>query len=349
MSTIVIVDDEVMITKTLAMLIELKLKSEVITFNTPNEALRFISSNSKKIDVVVSDFLMPEINGIEFLLKVKHINDEIESILLTGYADKENAIKSINDVGVYYYLEKPWNNDELIKIVSNAVEKKQLKEQLHEKITDLEKSNEEITRLYDLMKNEYNHQIEGSRSLMVTLANTIEARDKYTEGHTRRVSLIAKSIGKKLGLSKEDINTLEIVGIIHDIGKVGISDSILNKAGKLTVDEFSHIKSHPVIGERICRSLNILETSLKPILHHHEKLDGSGYPNGLRGDEIDIVTRIITVADMFDALYSERPYRTKLEYETVKEILSNDVQKGQIDSTIVDVLFDLIESEALVI
>jgi len=346
MATILVVDDEVMITKTLSMLLKLRTQNDVITYNNPKDALSYVDSNNE-VDVIISDFLMPEINGIEFLLEMKKRQPKTESILLTGYADKENAIKSINEVGIYYYLEKPWNNEELVKIVVNALEKKYLADTLDRKIMDLEQSNTEINRLYELMRNDFNEEVAGSKSLMVSLANVIEARDSYTDGHTRRVSMIATSLGNAFGLPQEDIETLELVGVIHDIGKVSISDNILNKPGKLTAEEFSMIKQHPIIGEKICRSLNLLGPSLDPILHHHEKLDGSGYPDGLKNDEIDTVTRIITVADIFDALYSERPYRGKLKYEKVKEIMYNDAEKGFLDMKIVHSLFELIDSRKI--
>lgn len=348
MATVMVVDDEVMITKTVAMLLKLRTKNQVVTFNNPKDALSYIDEDNE-VDVIISDFLMPEMNGISFLLEVKNRIPRSESILLTGYADKENAIKSINEVGVYYYLEKPWNNEKLIKIVTNALDKKNLADELEQKIEDLEESNAEINRLYELMRHDYNEEIKGSKSLMVSLANVIEARDAYTDGHTRRVATIAKGLGESLGLDKKDIENLELVGIIHDIGKISISDNILNKPGKLSDGEFSVIKEHPIIGEKICKFLKMLEPSLNSILHHHEKLDGSGYPHGLKSDDIDTITRIITVADIFDALFSDRPYRSKLKYEEVKSILNEDAEKGRIDISIVSTLFEMIESGKIII
>lgn len=347
MATVMIVDDEAIITKTLTMLMGIRTEHTVVAYNNPLEALAYIKENCGKIDVVISDFIMPDMNGIDFLLAIREYLPGMESILLTGYADKENAIKSINEVGVYYYLEKPWNNEELLKIVNNALEKKSLVDKLEEKVVELEKSSTEVNRLYELVKSDYNQEIEGSRSLMISMANVIEARDAYTDGHTRRVSAMAKAIGKRLNLEQVDLDTLEMVGIIHDIGKVSISDSILNKPGALTEEEFEVMKTHPVIGEKICRSLSMLETSLKPLLHHHEKLDGTGYPMGLKGDEIDTVTRIVAVADMFDAMYSDRPYRGKMPCAQVKEIFREEVAAGRIDGDITKILFELVESEEI--
>lgn len=347
MKTIMVVDDELMITKTLSLLLKMKTKENVIAFNTPKEALESFELKNRTVDVIVSDFIMPGMNGIEFLLEVKKIAPKTETILLTGYADKENAIRSINEVGVYYYLEKPWNNEELVKIVSNAMEKKYLSESLEKKIVELEKSNYENQRLYELVSKEYNQEIEGSKSLMVSLANVIEAKDAYTDGHTRRVSSIAKALGQTLMLNAREIEILEIAGIIHDVGKVGIPEAILNKPGQLTEEEFEMMKNHPAIGEKICRPLGALKDFLAPIRHHHEKLDGTGYPDGLKGDSIDLVTRILSVADIFDALFSDRPYRSRLPIEKVKSIMFEEADRELIDLRVVDALFELIENHSL--
>lgn len=347
MKTIMVVDDELMITKTLSLLLKMKIKENVITFNTPREALDSTELRSKKVDVIVSDFIMPGMNGIEFLLEVKKIAPRTETILLTGYADKENAIRSINEVGVYYYLEKPWNNEELVKIVSNAMEKKHLTESLETKVFELEKSSMENKRLYELVSKEYDKEMEGSKSLMISLANVIEAKDSYTDGHTRRVSSLSKALGKSLNLSAREIDVLEIAGIIHDVGKVGIPEDILNKPGKLSDEEMIKMQEHPVIGEKICKPLGALQDFLSPIRHHHEKLNGTGYPDGLKGDSIDMVTRILSVADIFDALFSDRPYRLRLPIEKVKSIMFEEANADLIDLQVVTELFRLIESHKL--
>lgn len=347
MQTIMIVDDELMITKTLSLLFKMKTKQNIVTFNAPREALNSELLKLKKVDVIVSDFIMPEMNGIEFLMEVKKVSPETETILLTGYADKENAIRSINQVGVYYYLEKPWNNEELIKIISNALEKKTLADKLKEKMEQLEQSNSENRRLYELISKEYDKEIEGSKSLMISLANVIEAKDAYTDGHTRRVSAISSALGEELKLTQEELDALEIVGIIHDVGKVAIPEQILNKPDKLSDEEFEIIKAHPEMGEKICKPLGAFNKYLAAIRHHHEKLNGKGYPDGLKGEEIDVVTRIITIADIFDALYSDRPYRLRMPMDKVKSIMFQEAEEGCIDKEIVSLLFKLIEQGKL--
>ncbi len=344
---ILIVDDENMITTTLSALIKMVLKHSVKTYNDPLQALQSEDLLHKSVDLVITDFMMPGMNGLEFLRNVKEKNPDAVTILLTGYADKENAIKSINEVGLYYYLEKPWDNNDLIKVIKNGLEKKELSDNLKQKYKELEESNNEIHRLYELLKKDYLQEVDNAKSLVISLANVIEAKDKYTDGHTRRVGLISKIIGEKLGLSAEQVVNLEISGIVHDIGKVGVPESILNKPGKLTDEEFDYIKKHTIIGENICLPLNCLQSCLDAIRHHHEKLNGTGYPDGLKGDELSLEARIIAVADIFDALYSKRPYRDKLPMDKVRQIIIEDTEKGCLDSKVVGALLELLDSKQL--
>lgn len=342
--SILIVDDEKMITTTLSTLIKMVLKHSVTVYNDPIEALNSKDLLEKKVDLIISDFMMPGMNGIEFLGNVRKVNSDVVTILLTGYADKQNAIRSINEVGLYYYLEKPWDNTELIRIIQNGIEKKDLSDSLKLKYEELESSNREIERLYNLLRNDYEQEIDGIRNLIVSLANVIEAKDQYTDGHTRRVGALSRLIGQKIGCDDDCLNNLEISGIIHVIGKVGVPESILNKPGKLTEDEFEIMKKHTVIGENICKPLNCLNSCLDGIRHHHEKLDGKGYPDGLKNEEVSLSARILAVADIYDALYSDRPYRSKMPMEKVREIMYNDVEVGALDKSIVDTLFSIVDN-----
>lgn len=345
--TIMVVDDEKMITATLSTMFKLMLKENVIVYNDVDQALSCKELENKEIDLIISDFMMPKMNGLEFLKNVKEKCPETVTILLTGYADKENAIRSINEIGLYYYLEKPWNNNDLIKVVKNGLEKKELEDNLKSKYEEIEYSNKELSRLYELLQHDYNSETENTKNLIITLANVIEAKDKYTEGHTRRVGIISRMLGERLGLNEEKINDLETAGMIHDIGKVGVPENILNKPDKLTPDEFEIIKKHSEIGETILKPLGSLKECLGPVRSHHEKLNGTGYPDGLKGAEISIETRIICVADIFDALYSDRPYRSKMPLSDVREILNKDVNNGSLDESVVNMLFTMIDSGEL--
>ena len=347
MSKILVIDDEKMITDTLSTLIEMVLDYEVITMNDPELLLNSDLLEKESFDMVISDFMMPKIDGIDVLKAIKKIQPNAIPILLTGYSDKSNAIKSINEVGLYYYLEKPWDNDQLITVVKNGIEKKQLKEQVDKNFVVIKKRNEEITRLYDLLQKDFNSELDSMYNVIISLANIVEAKDSYTEGHTRRVSELSKMIASNMNFDDEALRNIELAGIVHDIGKVSTPDQILNKPGRLSNDEFDVIKEHPEVGERILKPLTSMNSILHPVRHHHEKLDGTGYPDGLKGDEIILESRILAVADIFDALYTDRPYKTKFTIEKTLAILREEAAANKIDSDVVDIVSKLIQNEQI--
>lgn len=343
--TILIVDDEEIITYSLSMHLSLSTDLNIITSNDPVSALKLVENND--IDLIISDYLMPNMNGIEFLLEVKKIKEDVTMILLTGYADKENVIKAVNQVGVYYYIEKPWDNDNLIKVVYNGLEKASLIKQLKKKIGELESSKNEINKLYNILQKDYKVQVESIENVMVSLAYIIEAKDKYTVGHTQRVSEYAVKLAEKIGLERDRIEKLRMAGLIHDIGKIGVPEIILNKPGKLTECEFELVKNHTVIGGNICRPLVNFSDLYDMIRHHHEKLNGSGYPDGLKGEEISIEARILSVADVFDALYSDRPYRSKLPLDKVIDILKEEADKENLDHELVNTFINMVNNNEI--
>ena len=175
------------------------------------------------------------------------------------------------------------------------------------------------------------------------LALAVEAKDPYSRGHSERVGKYAEKIAQKLNLSEETREILRDAARLHDIGKIGIEDKILKKEGELSLEEKEVIRKHPIIGENILKPLKSFSRLLEPIRHHHEFLDGSGYPDGLKEGQIPLITRILTVADIFDALTTSRPYRDALSYEEAKKILENYVEEGKIDKKVVEVLFKLID------
>jgi putative two-component system response regulator len=194
------------------------------------------------------------------------------------------------------------------------------------------------------LKHDYLHEVDNVKNLVISLCNTIEALDEYTDGHTRRVGDISRKLAEKMGIVGEKLDSIEIAGIIHDIGKVGISDSILNKPGKLTDDEFEEMKRHTIIGETIIKPLNCLSDCVVAVRHHHEKPNGKGYPDGLKGDEISIESRILAVADVFDALNSDRPYRSKLPMDQIRDKLKNEAETGSLDASITKLMLELVDS-----
>ena len=181
------------------------------------------------------------------------------------------------------------------------------------------------------------------KNVLLSLAVAVEAKDSYTLGHVERVANLAVLLGKKLRMPQEDIEALWFAGVLHDIGKIGIPDGILNKNGKLNNAEWELMKTHTEIGYKICLPLkNTLGSALNAIRYHHEKLDGSGYPEGLRAELIPEIARIMSIADYFDALTTDRPYRRKLSKEKSLEILKEEARSGKLDARIVDVLTEIV-------
>lgn len=178
---------------------------------------------------------------------------------------------------------------------------------------------------------------------MQSLATALEARDEYTRGHSQRVCEVSLLIAERLGFGPEALEELRVGTVLHDIGKIGVPDAILNKRGRLTDDEFEIMKTHPVIGYEICRPLALSEGVLMIIRNHHEKLDGSGYPDGLKGGELPLSLRIVCVADAFDAMSSRRPYRGVMDRHTVMSEFSRGAGI-QFDPVVVESLRDLLNS-----
>ena len=172
--------------------------------------------------------------------------------------------------------------------------------------------------------------------ILRAICKAIEAKDGYTEGHIDRTARLASAIGFRLGLPTAEIETLKAGALLHDVGKIGICDAILNKPGQLSRPEMAVMKTHPVIGEHICQPLHPVRALVRIIRNHHERLDGTGYPDGLKGDQIPIGTRVVCVTDIYDALSTDRPYRLGLPRDQVRSILRDEARRGWWDSDIVE-------------
>lgn len=201
-----------------------------------------------------------------------------------------------------------------------------------------------LNQRIDLLQEEYAAEMEMVEDVVISLARTIDAKDRYTEGHTERVSQYSVFLGEKAGLSEKRLEILRMGALIHDIGKIGIDQDVLNKPGALNDEERKHIETHPLLGEKICTPLKAFKDVRSIIRSHHEKLDGSGYPDGLQGDAINLETRIVTVADIFDALTTERSYRKALSIGTAIIIMKEEAKAGKLDAELLD-LFEIVLSD----
>lgn len=196
--------------------------------------------------------------------------------------------------------------------------------------------NQALAKQNEVLEQSYNNTI-------ITLTSVVDAKDAYTAGHSERVTKLAVAIGRKMGLGEKQLHDLELASLFHDIGKIGIPDNILLKPGMLSDDEFKKIKRHPLLGARILKNIDYLAAARPAILHHHERYDGDGYPNGIKGTAIPLGARIIAVADSYDAMISDRPYRSGMTHnKAVAEINKN--KGSQFDPEIADVFLSVIES-----
>ncbi len=312
---ILIVDDEPRNQKLLEAFLA-PFKFEIIKADNGEDALSII--NRIDVDLVLLDIMMPRMDGYEVCRHIKDCETTrmIPVVMVTALDDIEARIKAIES-GADDFITKPPNRIELQARVKSLIKVKAL--------------NSSLTCL---------------ESVLFSLANTVEAKDKYTQGHTERVSDIAVALAKRAGLSEKAISEISIGSRIHDIGKIGVPQAILNKPGRLEPEEFEIMKSHPYIGYKICLPLQkSLGGVLDTIYFHHEKLDGSGYPLGLKEAEIPIGARVLAVADIYDALTSDRPYRKAVSKEKALEILGQEAAEGKLDKQIVQYLIDIVTGQ----
>jgi putative two-component system response regulator len=281
----------------------------VLTCSSGEDALGLLKCND--ISVVVSDNLMPGMKGVEFLQLAKRLSPDTVRIMLTGYADIQAAMDAINKGEVYKFITKPCNTDELRHIVLQSIDR-------HKMVQSLRKADEHS---------------------LYSLAQTIELKDPYTKGHCERVAKYALSIAEALDLEKGLRENIRQGSWLHDCGKIGIPEAILNCNGPLAEDQMDIVKQHPRWGADVSRLAHLPDAVTNVILYHHERYDGNGYPYGLKGDVIPIEARVVNVADIYDALTSNRSYRKRMDQQEAIKIVTNN--KGTCsDPRIVDAFLD---------
>jgi putative two-component system response regulator len=310
--TILIVDDEPKNIKLLEAFL-LPFKYKILKAENGEDALAIIERTD--VDMVLLDVMMPQMDGFEVCRRIKSNENTrmIPVIMVTALDDTEAKVKAI-DLGADDFLTKPPNRIELQARVKSLIKVKIL-----------------------------NNTLTSLESVLFSLANTVEAKDEYTGGHTLRVSELSVALAKKMELPINDVNALKIGGIIHDVGKIGVPRDIINKPGRLNPEEFEIMKTHPYIGYKICMPLKKSLGMVLDIIHyHHEKLDGSGYPVGLKADEIPLGAKILAIADIYDALTSDRPYRKALSKEKAIDIIMQEAGEGKLDIVIANYLMQIV-------
>ncbi|MFA5907718.1 MAG: HD domain-containing phosphohydrolase [Vicinamibacterales bacterium] len=266
-------------------------------------------------DIVLLDVGLPGMNGIDVCRVIKRAAPTrlIPVVLVTGTGGREHRLAGI-DAGADDFLLKPFDTEQLTARVRS------------------------LTRL-----KRFTDELDSAESVIMSLALTVEARDPYTEGHCERLAAYAVALGAALGLGDDDLGALKRGGFLHDVGKIGISDALLLKGDRLTPIEYEQVKRHPVIGERLLGDLRSL-AAVRPIVrHHHERLDGSGYPDGLRGAEVPLLAHVVSIVDAFDAMTTPRPYRQPVSHRAAFAELRADVARGTMSRDLVEMFAAVLE------
>jgi putative two-component system response regulator len=271
---------------------------------------------AQPIDLAIFDVMMPRRSGFSACRAVKAQPETrlIPVVLVTGLESREDRVQGI-ECGADDFLYKPLHREELLARVRSLLKLKQ-----------------------------FTDELENAELVICSLALSIEAKDPYTNGHCERLAKWAEELGRRLGLTEEQCVALRRAGVVHDIGKVAIPEPILLKRGPLTAEERAIMQLHPVMGERICAPLKSFRAVLPIIRHHHEKLDGSGYPDGLRGEQIPRAARILQIVDVFDALTTDRPYHAAFSRDEALALIKQEAERGWWDAGLVTEFEGLLEA-----
>jgi len=295
------------------------------TAGSASEAMRLLQSGS--FNLVLSDITMPGTSGLELCRHIQQTCPRTVVVMISAMTEIEYAIKAMRQ-GAFDYIAKPFDISNVMLAVERALRYEQaldekhkyeqiLEERVRIRTNELRSANEELNGMLDTLYDNYRATLRG-------LARTLEARDAETRGHSDRVVDYSMRLGRKMGLGSNDLMGLEQGALLHDIGKIGVRDEVLLKPGSLTTDEWVRMKAHVAQGLRIIEGVEFLAGARFVVGQHHEKYDGSGYPNKLKGNQIHLSARIFAVADAFDAIRSDRPYRAAQSYEKAcDELIAN--------------------------
>lgn len=323
---VIVVDDDVSNLKMAGHILS-KANMRVTALKSGKALLDYIGEN--KPDLIMLDILMPEMDGFETLKalrKKEKPGEEIPVIFLTANEDEDAEVNGLS-LGAVDFIKKPFVPEVLTLRVKNHIELKRLQRSL---ASEVQKKTEENRRLFI--------------QVVASLAEAIDAKDTYTNGHSSRVAEYSKEIARRYGYNDRQLSDIYMMGILHDVGKIGVPDAVINKPAKLNDEEFERIKNHPVMGARILKNIKEMPKLATGARWHHERYGGGGYPDGLKGDEIPEEARIIAVADAYDAMSSHRSYRDVLPQGIVRE----EIEKGkgvQFDPVFADIMLQMIDED----
>jgi len=327
-ANLLIVDDEQMIRELLLTTLS---RENYVCFQSSNAIDGLTILKEQEIDLALLDVMMPGLSGVELLRELKMISPDTAVLMITALSDMETALSCIH-LGADDYITKPFSIESIVAKARNALEKRQLIIENRKYQNELEQKVMEQTNQIRAAMNELNQSYETT---LTALVRSLDAREKEVGSHSERVMNYTLLLARHMGLAEADLSIISKGALLHDIGKIGVSDNILLKPGKLTDAEWLEMKKHPQVGYDILSGISFLKGASEFILSHHERYDGAGYPNGLRGEEIPLCARIFALADTLDAMTSDRRYRKALPFRAVIDEL-NCCKGSQFDPTIVD-------------
>lgn len=329
--SILVVDDDkmnLMLTQKI-----LGIRYDVSCVSSGKEAILYLQDNVP--DMILLDLHMPEMSGLEVLDEIRNMDkvSDVPVIFLTADSERKTEIE-IFKAGAMDYIQKPFIAEVVIRRISRILElyhyQQSLQQEVDQKTTELRESNRKFNNL--------------SMQVGMALASAIDAKDTYTNGHSVRVAEYSRELARRMGRSMQEINDIYYIGLLHDIGKIGIPDQIINKPERLTKEEYQIVKDHPKIGAEILENISEIPSIAVGAHWHHERYDGQGYPDGLAGEEIPEVARIIGVADAYDTMTSKRSYRDILP----QDVARNEIENGkgtQFDPIIADYMLEMIDED----
>ena len=324
---VIVVDDEQGIVDSLSIFLK-RSGYDFTGLTNPLEAIERVKA--EHFDMMILDFMMDPIHGDEVVEEIRKFNKDLYILLLTGHKDLAPPLETIKRLDIQGYCEKSDKFDQLLLLIESGIKSIEQMNTIKKINTELQDKSEELEKAY--------------LDTIGILRQTVEAKDPYTRGHSDRVSEFSVLIGKKMGLDDETLHILKIGGLFHDIGKIGIPDSILLKESKLSDEEYSQIKNHPTIGAHMLGDAAVFKDIIPIVKHHHERFDGRGYPSQLAGENIPFIARIAAVADTFDAMTSKRTYRDALPLSVVKEEIEK-CSGTQFDPAIAKVFLDILNND----
>ena len=332
--TVLVVDDEEPIRNALRKYLKQQ-QFEVYAAGSADEALQQLRLH--KIALMLSDIRMPGTSGVDLVPQALEIEPDLAILMLTAVNDATSAALCMQR-GAMDYLTKPIELADLGRAVQRALKRREM--QLENRHLNQWLKEEVTTRTAELHRQQ--HRMERiSTATLEALVNALEAKDPYLRGHSARVADLSANIATEIGMTEEDVDRVRMAGRLHDLGKIGTRDAVVNKEGPLTAEEFEHVKQHVIIGAQILAPLVHLGDVVNMVKTHHERHDGTGYPDGLRGEEIPMGGRIIGAAEVYDALTTSRPYQEKMTPEQAVERMA-DLSGTVLDPKIYEALVRIV-------